>query len=162
MEWILRGKGPNVRQSNRSSRRDALPHRKKVRNFLKIVSDLSSLELIPHFSFRFSSPPPNAAEFVIHKGLERILKSRMEMVENRVVDWALGEAMAFGSLLKEGIHVRLSGQDVERGTFSHRHHVLHHQNVDKATYRPLCNLYPDQAPYTVCNSSLSEFGVLGK
>lgn len=85
----------------------------------------------------------------------------MEMVENRMTDWALGEAMAFGSLLKEGIHVRLSGQDVERGTFSHRHHVLHHQNVDKATYRPLCNLYPDQAPYTVCNSSLSEFGVLG-
>lgn len=83
------------------------------------------------------------------------------MVENRTVDWALGEAMAFGSLLKEGIHVRLSGQDVERGTFSHRHHVLHHQLVDKATYRPLCNLYPDQAPYTVCNSSLSEFAVLG-
>lgn len=57
------------------------------------------------------------------------------MVENRITDWALGEAMAFGSLLKEGIHVRLSGQDVERGTFSHRHHVLHHQTVDKATYR---------------------------
>lgn len=85
----------------------------------------------------------------------------MEMIEARTVDWALGEAMAFGSLLKEGIHVRLSGQDVERGTFSHRHHVLHHQTVDKATYRPLCYLYPDQAPYTVCNSSLSEFGVLG-
>ena len=86
----------------------------------------------------------------------------MEMVESRTIDWALGEAMAFGSLLKEGIHVRLSGQDVERGTFSHRHHVLHHQTVDKATYRPLCYLYPDQAPYTVCNSSLSEYGVLGK
>lgn len=85
----------------------------------------------------------------------------MEMIEARTVDWALGEAMAFGSLLKEGVHVRLSGQDVERGTFSHRHHVLHHQTVDKATYRPLCYLYPDQAPYTVCNSSLSEFGVLG-
>lgn len=86
----------------------------------------------------------------------------MQMVEERQVDYALGEAMAFGSLLKEGIHVRLSGQDVERGTFSHRHHVLHHQLVDKATYRPLSNLYPDQAPYTVCNSSLSEFAVLGK
>lgn len=85
----------------------------------------------------------------------------MLTVESRQVDWALAEAMAFGSLLKEGIHVRLSGQDVERGTFSHRHHVLHHQKVDKATYRPLCNLYPDQAPYTVCNSSLSEFAVLG-
>ena len=51
----------------------------------------------------------------------------MKMVEEREVDWALAEAMAFGSLMKEGIHVRLSGQDVERGTFSHRHHVLHHQ-----------------------------------
>ena len=43
------------------------------------------------------------------------------MVQNRTIDWALGEAMAFGSLMKEGIHVRLSGQDVERGTFSHRY-----------------------------------------
>ncbi|KAL0107582.1 hypothetical protein PUN28_014709 [Cardiocondyla obscurior] len=118
-------------------------------------------DTLVHIGKKFSSPPPNAAEFVIHKGIERILKSRMEMIEARTVDWALGEAMAFGSLLKEGIHVRLSGQDVERGTFSHRHHVLHHQTVDKATYRPLCYLYPDQAPYTVCNSSLSEFGVLG-
>uniref|UniRef100_A0A2S2P8F3 oxoglutarate dehydrogenase (succinyl-transferring) n=1 Tax=Schizaphis graminum TaxID=13262 RepID=A0A2S2P8F3_SCHGA len=118
-------------------------------------------ETLTHIGKRFSSPPPNAAEFVIHRGIERILKARMQMVENRQVDWALGEAMAFGSLLKDGVHVRLSGQDVERGTFSHRHHVLHHQLVDKATYRPLCNLYPDQAPYTVCNSSLSEFAVLG-
>lgn len=98
----------------------------------------------------------------MHSGIERILRARMQMVEARTVDWALAEAMAFGSLLKEGIHVRLSGQDVERGTFSHRHHVLHHQTVDKATYRPLCYLYPDQAPYTVCNSSLSEYGVLGE
>ncbi|XP_037299474.1 2-oxoglutarate dehydrogenase, mitochondrial isoform X3 [Manduca sexta] len=118
-------------------------------------------ETLVHIGRRFSSPPPNAAEFEIHKGLLRILKSRMEMVDNRTVDWALAEAMAFGSLLKEGIHVRLSGEDVERGTFSHRHHVLHHQKVDKATYCPLAHLYPDQAPYTVCNSSLSEYGVLG-
>lgn len=46
-----------------------------------------------------------------------MLKGRAEMVSNRMADWALGEALAFGSLLKEGIHVRLSGQDVERGTF---------------------------------------------
>ena len=52
--------------------------------------------------------------------MTRILKSRLDMVNNRTVDWALGEAMAFGSLMKEGVHVRLSGQDVERGTFSHR------------------------------------------
>lgn len=118
-------------------------------------------DTLAHIGKRFASPPPNSAEFVIHKGLERILKGRMEMVEKRVADVALAEALAFGSLLKEGVHVRLSGQDVERGTFSHRHHVLHHQKVDKATYRPLANLYPDQAPYTVSNSSLSEYGVLG-
>uniref|UniRef100_A0A665VD54 2-oxoglutarate dehydrogenase complex component E1 n=1 Tax=Echeneis naucrates TaxID=173247 RepID=A0A665VD54_ECHNA len=94
-------------------------------------------------------------------GLSRILKGRANMVGQRVCDWALGEYMAFGSLLKDGIHVRLSGQDVERGTFSHRHHVLHDQNVDKRICIPMNYVSPDQAPYTVCNSSLSEFGVLG-
>ncbi|XP_064457718.1 2-oxoglutarate dehydrogenase complex component E1-like isoform X2 [Ornithodoros turicata] len=118
-----------------------------------------SEDVLRHIGVAFSSPPPG--NFKIHPGLRRVLKSRMEMVEQKTVDWALGEAMAFGSLLKEGIHVRLSGQDVERGTFSHRHHVLHHQTIDKTTYRPLCHLWPDQAPYTVCNSSLSEYGVLG-
>ncbi|CAG2121335.1 unnamed protein product, partial [Medioppia subpectinata] len=116
-------------------------------------------EVLKHIGTQFSTPPPG--NFKIHPGIKRILKSRLEMIENRSVDWALAEAMAFGSLLKEGIHVRLSGQDVERGTFSHRHHVLHHQTIDKTTYRPLCHLYPDQAPYTVCNSSLSEYAVLG-
>ncbi|CAD7004526.1 2-oxoglutarate dehydrogenase, mitochondrial isoform X7 [Ceratitis capitata] len=118
-------------------------------------------ETLVHIGNRFSSPPPNAAEFVIHKGLLRVLAARKTMVDERIADWALAEAMAFGSLLKEGIHVRLSGQDVERGTFSHRHHVLHHQLVDKAVYNPLQHLYPDQAPYSVSNSSLSEFAVLG-
>uniref|UniRef100_A0A8C9ZUI6 2-oxoglutarate dehydrogenase complex component E1 n=1 Tax=Sander lucioperca TaxID=283035 RepID=A0A8C9ZUI6_SANLU len=100
-------------------------------------------------------------DFTIHGGLSRILKGRANMVNQRLCDWALGEYMAFGSLLKEGIHVRLSGQDVERGTFSHRHHVLHDQNVDKRICIPMNYVSPDQAPYTVCNSSLSEYGVLG-
>lgn len=59
---------------------------------------------------------------------------RMEMTKERIIDWSMGEAVAFGSLLKEGIHVRLSGQDVERGTFSHRHHILHHQKVKCCIY----------------------------
>jgi len=83
------------------------------------------------------------------------------MAAKREADWAMGEALTFGSLLKDGTHVRLSGQDVERGTFSHRHHVLHDQERDRVTYIPLNHLYPDQAEYIVCNSSLSEFGVLG-
>jgi len=90
-----------------------------------------------------------------------MLKSRAELLSERLVDWSMGEALAFGSLLKEGVHVRLSGQDVERGTFSHRHHVLHDQNQDRVTYVPLNHLYPQRADYVVCNSSLSEFAVLG-
>ncbi|KAM6986700.1 2-oxoglutarate dehydrogenase complex component E1-like isoform 5-T5 [Aplochiton taeniatus] len=119
---------------------------------------LAEEELV-HIGNIASSVPEE--DFTIHGGLSRILKGRAAMVSQRVCDWALGEYMAFGSLLKEGTHVRLSGQDVERGTFSHRHHVLHDQNVDKRTCIPMNHMAPDQAPYTVCNSSLSEYGVLG-
>merc|ERR1719270_842844 len=94
-------------------------------------------ETLQHIGKRFSAGPPNAPDFKLHRGIDRILKTRGEMVEAREVDWAMGEALAFGSLLKEGIHVRLSGQDVERGTFSHRHHVLHHQTQDRSTYNAL-------------------------
>ncbi|MGH0189178.1 UNVERIFIED_CONTAM: hypothetical protein FKN15_033739 [Acipenser sinensis] len=118
-----------------------------------------SEEDLTHIGEVASSVP--VEDFTIHGGLKRILKSRADMIKSRTVDWALGEYMAFGSLLKEGINVRLSGQDVERGTFSHRHHVLHDQNVDKRTCIPMNHLWPNQAPYTVCNSSLSEYGVLG-
>lgn len=91
----------------------------------------------------------------------RILSIRKKLVQDKVADWALGEAFAIGSLVKDGIHVRLSGQDVERGTFGHRHHVLHDQTKDKSKFNILQHLYPDQAPYDVCNSSLSECAVMG-
>ncbi|XP_034786351.1 2-oxoglutarate dehydrogenase-like, mitochondrial isoform X3 [Pan paniscus] len=116
-------------------------------------------DMLTHIGSMASSVP--LEDFKIHTGLSRILRGRADMTKNRTVDWALAEYMAFGSLLKEGIHVRLSGQDVERGTFSHRHHVLHDQEVDRRTCVPMNHLWPDQAPYTVCNSSLSEYGVLG-
>ncbi|KAG7262741.1 hypothetical protein CRUP_038260, partial [Coryphaenoides rupestris] len=95
------------------------------------------------------------------EGVARILRRRSELLRARQLDWALGEYMAFGSLLREGVHVRLSGQDVERGTFSQRHHVLHDQEVDRRFCVPMNHLWSEQAPYTVCNSSLSEYGVLG-
>uniref|UniRef100_A0A671Y1F9 oxoglutarate dehydrogenase (succinyl-transferring) n=1 Tax=Sparus aurata TaxID=8175 RepID=A0A671Y1F9_SPAAU len=116
-------------------------------------------EVLHHIGQTASSVPLD--DFKIHPGVSRILRGRAELVKNRQMDWALGEYMAFGSLLKEGIHVRLSGQDVERGTFSHRHHVLHDQEVDKRFCVPMNHLWDNQAPYTVCNSSLSEYGVLG-
>ncbi|XP_058652004.1 2-oxoglutarate dehydrogenase-like, mitochondrial isoform X3 [Onychostoma macrolepis] len=116
-------------------------------------------EVLRHIGEVASSVP--LKDFAIHSGLSRILRGRADMVAKRTVDWALAEYVAFGSLLKDGIHVRLSGQDVERGTFSHRHHVLHDQEVDKRFCIPMNHLCPNQALYTVCNSSLSEYGVLG-
>lgn len=118
-----------------------------------------SKEVLENIGKKFSEVPDG--DFVVHKRLKRILESRSKLVENGTADWAMGEAFAFGSLLLEGTHVRLSGQDVERGTFSHRHHVLHNQAKDLDKLVPLNHLWPNQALYTVCNSSLSEFAVLG-
>ncbi|CAJ0602086.1 unnamed protein product [Cylicocyclus nassatus] len=130
----------------------------KRRDPLKLVSTGIDVDQIAYIIDKFGSYPEG---FHPHRGLERILKARKQMLKDNSLDWACGEALAFGSLLQEGTHVRLSGQDVERGTFSHRHHVLHDQTVDKKVYNPLNDLKEGQAEYTVCNSSLSEYAVLG-
>ncbi len=99
--------------------------------------------------------------FNVHKTIRRFMDTRRKMIESGDgIDWATGEALAFGSLLLEGHPVRLSGQDCERGTFSQRHSVLNDQ-LDETTYTPLNNLSPDQARYEVINSMLSEEAVLG-
>ena len=100
--------------------------------------------------------------FNIHPALARILKNRMDVfAKDGTIDMPTAEALAFATLLVEEKHVRLSGQDVERGTFSQRHSVWHDQLVDGLRYVPLQHLSEDQAPFTVCNSSLSEYGILG-
>ncbi|XP_030380304.1 2-oxoglutarate dehydrogenase, mitochondrial [Scaptodrosophila lebanonensis] len=131
------------------------------RDRLKICPTGVAMKTLNHIGRIFASPPPPEHNFVLHKGIKRILALRMQMVKSKMADWALGEAFAIGSLLRDGVHVRLSGQDVERGTFSHRHHVFHHQTQDKARYNSMEHMYPDQAPYTVSNSSLSECAILG-
>jgi 2-oxoglutarate dehydrogenase E1 component len=84
-----------------------------------------STELAKHVAIASSSYPE---EFIVHPNLARVLKQRHKSAQDgEGIDWSTAEAMAFGSLLAEGKHVRLSGQDVERGTFSQRHAVLHHQ-----------------------------------
>lgn len=98
--------------------------------------------------------------FEVHKNLKRILQNRGKSVENgEGIDWSTGEALAFGSLLLEGYHVRVSGQDVERGTFSQRHSVLHDQKSENV-YIPLQRLTEDAEDFSISNSSLSEYGVL--
>lgn len=100
-------------------------------------------------------------EFNVHRNLKRILANRVKTVnEGQNIDWSTAEALAFGSLVSEGHHVRVSGQDVERGTFSQRHAVFHDQENEE-TYTPLQHVSKDQGKFVISNSSLSEFGVLG-
>ncbi len=99
--------------------------------------------------------------FNAHKTIQRFMENRAKMFETgEGIDWATGEALAFGSLCLDGHKIRLSGQDCERGTFSQRHSVLYDQDTE-ARYIPLANLSPDQARYEVINSMLSEEAVLG-
>ncbi|MEL7341756.1 MAG: 2-oxoglutarate dehydrogenase E1 component, partial [Bacteroidota bacterium] len=100
-------------------------------------------------------------DFKAHKKIVKIFNDRLKMVEEDRLDWALGELMSYGTLLLEGRPVRLSGQDVRRGTFAHRHSIL--VSVDAENdYIPLNNIRPDkQEKYIAYNSLLSEYGVLG-
>ncbi|OYX10992.1 MAG: 2-oxoglutarate dehydrogenase E1 component, partial [Rhizobiales bacterium 32-66-8] len=99
--------------------------------------------------------------FQPHRTIQRFLDNRRKAIEDGVgIDWATGEALAFCSLLTEGHPVRLSGQDVERGTFSQRHSVLTDQETE-ARFKPFNHLIETQAKYEVINSMLSEEAVLG-
>ncbi|WP_129714406.1 2-oxoglutarate dehydrogenase E1 component [Pedobacter sp. SYP-B3415] len=101
------------------------------------------------------------AEKKFFRKIEKLFEERRKMVEEtHVFDWALGEQLAYGTLLAEGKRVRLSGQDVERGTFSHRHAVLTLEDSEEE-YIPLANLSDQQAAFDIYNSHLSEYGVLG-
>ena len=93
--------------------------------------------------------------------IKRFLEARVTAhKDGGPIDWGFAEALAFGTLVLEGKPIRLSGQDCERGTFSHRHAVLHDMDTN-ATYAPLKNLDPKQARFCVYNSLLSEAAVLG-
>lgn len=101
------------------------------------------------------------ADFQPHRKIERLLQQRRAMARGELpLDWAAAEALAFGTLACEEHPVRLSGQDSQRGTFSHRHGVLHDVNSG-VEHTPLQHLQTGQAPVTLINSPLSEVGVLG-
>lgn len=99
--------------------------------------------------------------FVVHRAVQKILDDRKQMAEGKaLVDWGFAEMLAYGSLLREGYPVRLSGQDSVRGTFFHRHCAIYDQETGEV-YIPLRNLYAKQAQFLPINSLLSEEAVLG-
>lgn len=110
---------------------------------------------------RITKAPEN---FTVHPLVKKVLDDRAAMGRGDVnIDWGMGEHMAFASLVASGYPVRLSGEDSGRGTFTHRHAVLHDQNrekFDEGTYVPLSNVADNQAPFVVIDSILSEEAVL--
>jgi 2-oxoglutarate dehydrogenase E1 component len=100
-------------------------------------------------------------DFELHRSVKRIIDARREMARGeRSMDWGFAENLAYATLLKDGYSVRLSGQDSQRGTFFHRHAVLHNQKK-RGTFTPHQHLFPGQPRFRVINSLLSEEAVLG-
>jgi len=117
-----------------------------------------SEELLVEIGERLIDVP---SDVKLHRQLNKIMKDKAKRLANKAeLDWGTAEGLAFGTLLKQGFNVRLSGQDVQRGTFSHRHCVLHDQATDKL-HCPLDHIDPKQGLFTAANSPLSEYGVLG-
>jgi len=104
-------------------------------------------------------------DFKLHPTVARVIEARKQMAAGKLlVDWGMAETLAYGSLLSNGYDVRLSGQDTARGTFAHRHAVLHDQDRerwDQGVYVPLQNIGKDQGDFVVIDSVLSEEAVVG-
>ena len=98
--------------------------------------------------------------FTINAKLAKQLERRHETIDEGGIDWGQGEALAYASLLEDGIPVRLSGQDTERGTFAHRH-LMFHDPYTGETYAPIQHLPGANASFEVYNSPLSEYAALG-
>jgi len=117
---------------------------------------------LKRLSERITTVPGN---FKVHPLVEKVVSDRRTMGKGEMnLDWGMGEHLAYASLVASGYAVRITGQDAGRGTFTHRHAVLHDQNREKwdsGTYVPLENISPDQAPFEVIDSVLSEEAVLG-
>ena len=130
------------------------------KNPFEVIDTGCSLDKIKTISSRFCSVPEG---FSIHRKLLKTVQDRTRMLDeasDKKVDWGMAETLAFGTLLWEGTHVRLSGQDSRRGTFGHRH-VMWIDQKTASKYFPLSQLKPDQGRFDVFNSLLSEFAVLG-
>ncbi|MEK7835310.1 MAG: 2-oxoglutarate dehydrogenase E1 component, partial [Pseudomonadota bacterium] len=120
------------------------------------------LELLQQLGRKLSEIPPN---FKLHPRVEKIMTDRRRMAEGTLpLDWGMAENLAYATLLNEGYSIRITGQDVGRGTFFHRHAVLHDQSRerwDQGIYMPLQHVNGKQGDFVIIDSVLSEEAVLG-
>lgn len=130
----------------------------KSKHWNQPVDTTLTAERVARLTERLTTVPE---DFRLHRAVARILEARREMGRGEIpMDWGFAETLAYASLVEEGHPVRLSGQDSARGTFFHRHAVIHNQE-DGRTWLPLQHIADDQAQFLVINSILSEEAVLG-
>lgn len=133
-------------------------HRALPEDFVQSSDTSVSEELLEQVALRIASLPEGKQFF---RKIVRLQDERLKMVtETGKVDWGMAELLAYGTLLAEEFNVRISGQDVERGTFSHRHAVLRVEDSEEE-YIPLEHIAENQGKFEIYNSLLSEYGVLG-
>ena len=133
-------------------------HHAQEKKMMQPVDTTFSLDQLTEIA-EIISKLPSDKRFL--RKIERLIASRHKMYfETNALDWAMAETLAYGTLLKEGYHVRISGQDVERGTFSHRHAVVKVEDSEEEIVL-LNNLKGDQGDFYIYNSLLSEYGVVG-
>jgi 2-oxoglutarate dehydrogenase E1 component len=130
----------------------------KIEDFQNSPDTFISKEMVKQLTEGLNKIPDG---FVPLQKVRKYLDERKKLLfEDKTIDWAAAELMAYGSILLEGKDVRLSGEDVKRGTFTHRHAIITDENTDQE-YCRLCNLGKKQGRFFVYNSHLSEYGVLG-
>ena len=127
------------------------------KEMMKPVKTTVSKKLLTDITKTISNLPEDK-KFI--RKIQRLVESRQTMFDEDRLDWAMAEHLAYGSLLSEGFNVRISGQDVERGTFSHRHAVVKVEDSEEEIIL-LKNVSEDQGQFNVYNSLLSEYGVVG-
>ncbi len=136
---------------------------KKLRKATEVDFDASPVTAISEATFKkvFDAMMSWPETFTPIKKVEKILQDKVKLFTTEgKADWATGELLAYGSLLADGNDVRMSGQDVQRGTFSHRHAVLRDENTDES-YNRLSRIDGATGQFRIFNSLLSEYGVLG-
>lgn len=125
------------------------------------ITTAVSKEVLITLAQHFCHVPEN---FTLHPKVKRLFEQRLSMMNGDpntpTIDWGMGEHLGLATLLQDGIHIRVSGQDSRRGTFSHRHAIVVDQTKEQK-YFPLSHLSSTQAPFDIFNSPLSEYGVLG-
>ena len=157
------GKNPNKTLTEKHKSRYSLSWAAylKPTKWNKKVKTGLPMKALKYLAERLTDIPPN---FKLHPRVEKIIADRRLMGEGHLpLDWGMAENLAYAALLKQGYPVRISGQDSGRGTFFHRHAVLHNQDRESnkdGLYTPLCKISPDQPDFMVIDSMLSEEAVL--